>query len=192
MEKCFKTNNIDLIRFKEIIENISSDIFLFILIFLMDKKPFSKKTIKEYEGRKFTSNSIKINRTPILKSKLIVSPNLHSKFSPSVTISKSPIMKKKVTFNLDDKKETQESKNLLMKFAKNTSKKDITKNDLIEDELKMKSVNRKERNNFQNLNSKEIKNNANNMYADLPIVPGIKHKGISNDKLETYKYEFYQ
>jgi len=188
LEKCFKLKNeLDLDKFKDIIENVSSDIFLFILIFLMEKKPFSKKTIKEFEGRKFTSSSIRINRTPVLTSKLIASPNLNSKFSPSVTISRSPMMSKRITLNSLSGKDTKESKNLLMKLAGKPAKKDENKEDLAEDESKMHPVNRKQRNDLKNLSTKGSKNNVNHVYNDLPIVPGIKHKGISNDKLEMYK-----
>ena len=187
MEKCFKSNVLDLDKFKDITENVSSDIFLFILIFLMEKKPFSKKTIKEFKGRTFTSASIRINKSPVLSSKLIASPNLHSKFSPSVTISRSPMMTKRITLNTLHGKDNKESKNLLMKLAGKPAKKEENKDDLGEDELKMHPVNRKPRNDLKNLNSKGSKKNLNNVYNDLPIVPGIKHKGISNDKLEMYK-----
>jgi Ca2+-binding EF-hand superfamily protein len=182
MEKSFKSNELDLEKFKDITENVSSDIFLFILIFLMEKKPFSKKTIKEFKGRTFTSTSIKINKSPVLTSKLIASPNLHSKFSPSVTISRSPMMSKRITLNSLSGKDNKESKNLLMKLAGKPAKKE----DIGEEELKMHPVNRKQRNDLKNLNSLGAKNNVNHTYNDLPIVPGIKHKGISNDKLEIY------
>lgn len=181
MEKCFKkTDELDLPQFKDIIENVCSDIFLFILIFLMEKKPFSKKTIKEFEGRKFTSSSIKINRTPVLTSKLIASPNLHSKFSPSLTISRSPVMNKRMTLDSLSGKDTKESKNLLMKLAGKPPKK--------EEEDKMHPVNRKQRNDLKNLSTKGSKSNVNNVYEDLPINPGIKLKGIkSSDKLDMFK-----
>ena len=189
MEKCFKDSELDLEKFKNVIENVSSDIFLFILILLMEKKPFSKKTIKEFEGRKFTSSSIRINRTPVLQSRYIASPNLNSKFSPSVTISRSPMMSKRMTIGSLHGKDTQESKNFLMKLAGKPAKKEENKDDLGEDELKS-LPNRKERHDLKNLSTKEgSKKNVNHIYNDLPIVPGIKHKGIkSSDKIEMFKY----
>lgn len=202
LEKSFNNNgktleHMDLEKFKDVIENISSDIFLFILIFLMDKKPFSKKTIKEFEGRKFTSSSIRINKTPVLTSKLIASPNLNSKFSPSVTISKSPMMNKRINLNSFSGKDMKESKNLLMKLAgkktenveKEENLNDLSNLNLNDEEMKMHPANRKQRNDLKNLSTKGSKNNVlNHVYNDLPIVPGIKHKGIkSNDKLEMYE-----
>ena len=188
MEKCFKQNELDLEKFKDIVENVCSDIFLFILIFLMEKKPFSKKTIKEFEGRKFTSSSIRVNKTPVLTSKFIASPNLNSKFSPSVTISRSPMMSKRITLNSLSGKDTKESKNLLMKLAGKPPKKEENKEELGEDDLKMHPVNRKQRNDLKNLSSKGSKSNVNHVYNDLPIVPGIKHKGIvSSDNINMFK-----
>jgi len=93
----------------------------------MDKKPFSNTTIKEFKGRKFDCTAIRINLTPKLQSRLIASPNLNSKFSPSLTIKKSPMMSKRITLdsnvNGDNKKfgggnnTFVERKNFLMKFA---------------------------------------------------------------------------
>jgi len=123
IEHCFgKRDKLDESEFLEVIENVSSDIFLFILIFLFEKKPFSKGTININEGRKLNTSLIKINRTPVLTSKYIASPNLHSKFSPSLAIKRSPMMTKRLLLDQYSKKDNgspfkTESKNLLMKFA---------------------------------------------------------------------------
>lgn len=123
LEKSFESNSeLDYNKFLYVIENISSDIFLYILIFLMDKKPFSNNTLKQFKGRKFDCSAIRINLTPKLQSRLIASPNLNSKFSPSVTIKKSPMMSKRLTLDSDGNKKlangnVNESKNFLMKFA---------------------------------------------------------------------------
>lgn len=94
LDKCFKSSHVlDYHGYLKVIENISSDIFLFILIFLLEKKPFSKKALQAYEGQRKYNTLFKQNKTPNpkLKSKFMVaSPNLNSKFSPSVTIKKSP------------------------------------------------------------------------------------------------------
>ena len=52
LDKCFK--NVELLKynsFLNVIENLSSEIFLYILIFLLENRPFSKKTLDEYEGQ---------------------------------------------------------------------------------------------------------------------------------------------
>lgn len=125
LEKCFKMGEyLNEQQFLNIVENVCSDIFLFILIFLLEKKPFSKTTIEEFRGRKLNTTLIRVNKTPLLQSKLIASPNLQSKFSPSVTISKSPMMSKRITLDkpglnakIGANVNTAESKNFLMKFA---------------------------------------------------------------------------
>lgn len=130
LEKCFASaEQLDYASFLSNVENVCSDIFLFILIFLMDKKPFSNMTVKEFKGRKFDCAAIRVNLTPKLQSRLIASPNLNSKFSPSVTIKKSPMMTKRITLDSDGNackkfgnsgtsyNHIVESKNFLMKFA---------------------------------------------------------------------------
>jgi len=128
LEKVFKTNEfIDIKKFSFAVENVSSDIFLFVLIFLMQKKPFSKKLIEDFAARNINSE---LKKSPSYSKKLIASPNLQSKFSPSVTISKSPLMqtrdiKNQATANRlggnlssgVQNVSAQESKNFLMKFA---------------------------------------------------------------------------
>lgn len=129
LEKCFvSTEFISEKQFLNIVENTCSDIFLFILIFLLEKKPFSKTTIQEFEGRKLNTTLINVNRSPVLQSKLIASPNLQSKFSPSVTISRSPMMTKRLTLEKTLNKPgnpmgygaqaSADSKNYLMQFAR--------------------------------------------------------------------------
>lgn len=177
--KCFIFDNQNYLnesQFLKVIENISSDIFLFILIFLFEKKPFSNSSIKEFEGKKLKTSLIKINRTPILTSKYIASPNLKSKFSPSLSIKKSPMMTKRLKLNLEEEENNhknnislrkKESKNLLMKFAgfnlkENNSKASKTvllKNSKITLSSKEKGINaevQESNENNENLEDEEI------------------------------------
>jgi hypothetical protein len=123
IDYCFGIKEkLNLSEFLEVIENVSSDMFLFILIFLYESKPFSNLTINEHEGRKLNTTLIKINRTPILTRKLIASPNLNSKFSPVLAIKNSPMMTKRILLDEYTRKNLLtptkiDSKNLLMKFA---------------------------------------------------------------------------
>lgn len=73
-------------EFKTIIKTDNSDLFLYILIFLLEKRPFNNETIKLLESIK-KSPTLGITKSP---KQLIASPNLDSKFAPSTTISKSP------------------------------------------------------------------------------------------------------
>ena len=81
-------------EFKYITQNINSDIFLYILVFLMERRPFSNETIKNLDNIKKNIDLGKLG----LKSKhenYIVLPNINSKLSVSRTISsKSPTIRK--------------------------------------------------------------------------------------------------
>lgn len=112
----------DFNHFSETVEKVSSEIFLYILIFIMEKRPFSKKTLQEFEfhARKHSnslggSSHLKVNNL-LTPNKLIASPSLTSKFSPSVTISKSPTMTKRMS-----EVQTNDSASILNKYSKNTT-----------------------------------------------------------------------
>ena len=75
-----KNSKIDYKDFKYIIENINSDIYLMIFLFLLEKKPFSNQNLKSYE---FHSNNNSRKNSPTKgKSKLLASPTKHANFSP--------------------------------------------------------------------------------------------------------------
>jgi hypothetical protein len=203
LEKCFKnTETLDKIGFLNVIENVSSEIFLYILIFIMEKRPFTKKTLNEFEGQKKSSNLLSLNRTPTTANRLIASPNLQSKFSPSVTISKSPSMTKRNTLNvvggvnnLDSKNllskltgvKSDESKQVLLKYANSgKSNKDLEAVDTDEQvSIKNIPVNRKNRNNLKNLETNQIltekKGSTSYENSDLPITAAVKH-GLKGDE----------
>lgn len=194
LEKCFKNVDfLDQAGFSYIVENVSSDIFLFILIFLLEKRPFSKTTLNEFEGRKKSSNLLQINKTPTTtNNRLVASPNLQSKFSPSLTISKSPLMKSRntadMTNNPDSKnllsklvaaREQSDGKNILLKYAVGTQGKTGVEEDNTDENVNIKGipVARKNRNNLKKL---EVSNETNKEYTDLPIIPAVKQSKASN------------
>ena len=95
LDKLFKNKQIiNFSEFKYITQNINSDIFLYILVFLMERRPFSNETIKNLDNIKKNNNVDKLG----YKSKpenYIVLPNIDSKLSVSRTISsKSPTIRK--------------------------------------------------------------------------------------------------
>ena len=75
-------------EFSDIIKNRNSDIFLFILIFLYERRPFSLETVKNLENIKKSPKF-----SPKKKDNLIASPNLNSNFIVSQTLQKSPALK---------------------------------------------------------------------------------------------------
>ena len=74
-------------EFINVVENISSDIFIFILMFLLEKRPFSDETIKIFVQNKTSSpKNADVSKTPKpAESHKIASPSLKSKFiSPTL------------------------------------------------------------------------------------------------------------
>lgn len=87
--------------FMKCIEDINSDIFLFFLFFLYEKRPFSDETLRYYDKISDQISSpldLPSNRNDY--SKFIASPSINSKFRPSITISRTSIMQiQKLTRN---------------------------------------------------------------------------------------------
>jgi hypothetical protein len=75
----------------------------------MDRKPFSKSTLRRYcdlSGKNYFTPEPN-------KSKNLVSPNLRSKLSPSLSLTKSPYIRER--FGIHGLK-FEQSKNLLLKY----------------------------------------------------------------------------
>jgi hypothetical protein len=66
---------------------VNSDIFILILMFLLEKKPFSSATIKIYGAG--DQKKTEASHTPKIAKQVIASPSLNSRFL-------SPKLKKKV------------------------------------------------------------------------------------------------
>jgi hypothetical protein len=212
LEKGFgTTDTMDYKRFLYVLENVSSDIYIYILLFLLQNKPFTNSALFEYEKQK--TSFLKLNSTnnfPSSPSKLVASPNIHSKFSPSIQLSKSPVMKSSALgadFKLDGEK--NESKNFLLGVAGLGAKKG-TNNSPGELKIELKRadnraktvqmnaplkiniveptvpVNRKERHNLKNIDDgvKPTQKDSKNEYDDLPIIPASKVSNASIEKLE--------
>ena len=85
LQKCFENipnNKMDFATFKNIIENVNSDIYLMIYLFLLENKPFTKENIKSYKPK--TKKTTTENTEPEKSGevKLIMSPSKNSNFSP--------------------------------------------------------------------------------------------------------------
>lgn len=102
IEKCFKTTqgvSIDYERFKKIIEEVSSDIYLMILLFLYEKRPFNKAILVSYEKQKKTPGSPekKESKSP---TKLVASPTKTESFSPYLMFNRPKRRQATVTENV--------------------------------------------------------------------------------------------
>jgi len=85
LQKCFENipnNKMNLAAFKNVIENVNSDIFLMIYIFLLENKPFTKENIKSYQNKKNPKKTENENQSQSSEQNLIMSPSKNSNFSP--------------------------------------------------------------------------------------------------------------
>ena len=90
LDKIFEEDTIDEDYFKYSIENINSDLFIFLLVFLYEKRPFNDDTINHYNNLPKKSGN-KFKRTATMSNsvglKLVVSPTIKSKFSPAAAVT---------------------------------------------------------------------------------------------------------
>ena len=89
--------------YTQVIENVNSDIFILILQFLLESKPFSKDTIHIFALNEKLTAEQKAMRTPKLISQKIASPSVTNRFI-------SPTLKKKTLAN-------NPAKNILSLYA---------------------------------------------------------------------------
>ena len=92
LEKIFEEDYIDDDYFKYTIENINSDLFIFLLVYLYEKRPFNDDTIEYYKKLPRKSNSKLKKATTSANAgmgglKLIVSPSQKSKFKPAAALT---------------------------------------------------------------------------------------------------------
>ena len=90
LDKIFEEEYIDEDYFKYSIENINSDLFIFLLVFLYEKRPFNDDTINHYKNLP-KKNGNKYKRTATMANsvglKLVVSPTIKSKFGPAAHVT---------------------------------------------------------------------------------------------------------
>ena len=85
LQKCFENipnNKMDFASFKNVIENVNSDIYLMIYIFLLENKPFTKENIKSYKSKTKQKTKESESQSQSSENKLIMSPSKNSNFSP--------------------------------------------------------------------------------------------------------------
>ena len=83
-------------EFVDVIDNVSSDILILILVYIMDKRPFNNETIKLFESITKTPEAQSIS--PNVIDRKIASPSLQSKFkSPALLKAKNNFFQNKMT-----------------------------------------------------------------------------------------------
>lgn len=103
--------------FIEMVETKISEVVLYILIFLLNSKPFSNNTLREYKH--FNHLDHVSFYTPQIKSRYFInSPSINSRFTVSKDISKSPLLNNK-KFKLN--KNNSNNDNVLNKYLVNST-----------------------------------------------------------------------
>ena len=74
--------------FKNVVENVNSDIFLMIYLFLLENRPFTSANVDSYKYKK-SSNQSGSAQPKVSPSKLIASPSKNTSFSPYKNIKKA-------------------------------------------------------------------------------------------------------
>ena len=126
LQKVIKTafgekNEIDMETFCDLVKNKSSDIFIHVLMLLLDKRPFSNESIIVYMANKNISHDQASFSTPKLKSEVIPSPRLDVNFASPNLKQKITSQRKKVlsennvlkflSFNIDSNEKDNENEN---------------------------------------------------------------------------------
>ena len=162
-------------EFINVVENVNSDIFIFILMFLLEKRPFSDETIKVFIQNKEKAER-KMNEclTPQVESHhKIASPSLKSKFI-SPTLKKRTIeLGSKNILSLYSGKGTKPST-----FGKKTEPK-LTENDSL---FKKKNPHRKLRKMFENFEDPNSFNKSNE-FAFGKVNSDSSAKDIDDDDI---------
>ena len=124
LQKCFENipnNKMDFKTFKNTIENVNSDIYLMIYLFLLENKPFTKENIKSYQSK--TKKNEILDQEKTEEKKLIMSPSKNSTFSPYKAFArargkrKTTVVQKEIDF-MKILKSTKEEKEKEVKEEK--------------------------------------------------------------------------
>ena len=97
-------------EYTHVIKNVNSDIFILILMFLLEKKPFSRETIKIYSSSVESPKKSEVSKTPLISQQVIASPSLNSRFL-------SPKLKKKSLMAGGKKKNLGAAQNILQLYS---------------------------------------------------------------------------
>ena len=97
-------------EYTNVVKNVNSDIFILILMFLLEKKPFSSATIKIYSAGAPPQKKNDVSKTPKLNQQVIASPTLNSRFL-------SPKLKKKSLMAGGKKRNIGAAQNILQLYS---------------------------------------------------------------------------
>ena len=200
--KCFDKNEIyemDFDDFKKTVENINSDIYLLILLFILENKPFTKKNLDSYKQNSKHSSKNQVTLNSPTKSNLIASQAKTSNFSPYKSLANKNRRRKSTI--IDTKIVLKEFENL--DAIPNENIQQLKKSIPIRGNIKRKTIQTKlidlkgfddDEENNKKINENKIKEltkkrKNKNENEELEIKPAFKQK---NDKKFKDNNKFHQ
>jgi hypothetical protein len=186
LEISFKHINKEKINYEEflyIIENIASDIYMIILLFLLEKKPFKKFGINEYKKQKLPLNSPKTKRNSI-NSKLIASPVANQKnscFSSSKIFIRESKKRKTISMTMNNIDKQKLLKGFMENEEQKTRKRGFTLKGMTYETLN-KFLKQTMKKNF--IENNDSNNNSNNISED-------ENDNQNNNNNEHYFLHYY-
>jgi hypothetical protein len=187
-------------EYTNVVKNVNSDIFILILMFLLEKKPFSSATIKIYSSSSDSPKKSDVSKTPLIPQQVIASPSLNSRFL-------SPKLKKKSLMG-GKKRNIGAAQNILQLYSgvdnKPVEQKDDKKDkDKKKDDKESKRPQRRVRIKLDNLMDKtpEISKNAFTFGKNKQNQENIENEKDDDDftfeeekcvQYEGYVYKFSQ
>ncbi len=116
LQTAFKDKNeLTYDEYINVITNVNSDIFILILMFLLEKRPFTNETIDFFRQNPGASLDKFVSRTPQIMAQVIASPSLNNKFV-------SPTLKRRTLAQNKNK-----AKNILLLYGGGPAQKDPVK-----------------------------------------------------------------
>ena len=185
--KIFQKEKIDYNEFIYLIENIGSDIYLLILLFLLEKKPFNKNAINEFhfeEKKNYKSSPNQINK----RIKLIASPlNINTNLKLNNFFQRANKKRKTYTAKVDFKQMSLWKNNLGTLKQDNINENEniifyYEENEENENKLLKFPVKRKNNLNIEDESSIKTNKNINNIeFKDLNLMPAYKYNKSNKD-----------
>ena len=191
-------NNIKIDTYKSYVEKVSSETFIYVLIFLLERRPFTFHSVFSYRydmnengDKSDSSMNNPVITSPLKKSSkfLIAEPSLESKFSPSKTLADSPTMqKKRLSTNVVNNSSKQQNFliNLVGANPKQAEKeKPITK-EIDSPTKEMRDVNKKAKTSFNiNIINSDMKNvSIADMFDFKPDITNELEQELIDDELK--------
>ena len=195
LQKCFEKvsgSKMDYKTFKYVIENINSDIYLMILLFLLENKPFTNENVEQYIHKKKKAEKV-VNfaddKTSSPNGKKIASPSKVTNFSPYKSFARSQ-NRRKTTIMMKENKIKKLLNPLDVDFKRARAKKKTVQQEIIrlksfgedEDVPAKKEI---DENRLKNLKGKKQQKNLSPKKGDIEFLPAFKQ--IGGDKYNSSK-----